>query len=80
MIWRAYFNKRGERPWSIDRGGPDSEMKVDDILIVEGMARFHYTGMPPSEEIPIAWVEVEAHTLTITPLPDGKKRAEFYGD
>jgi hypothetical protein len=77
MVWRAYFNKHNsEHPWSIDKGDQTTEINVRSIRTVGCNTVWHYNGGEAGEDVPVAWVEIEAKTLQFNHL----RVAVFYGN
>lgn len=55
---RLYFNKRGERPWSLDSGPGTTESTYAqvDIIGAAGVTRFE-PNAGDNEKTPTAWIE-----------------------
>jgi hypothetical protein len=59
--FRAYFNKRGQLPWSVDEGTQETEVNVTEFVITEGCrAESRFTGEKPNDHNPVAWIEITA--------------------
>lgn len=55
---RLYFNKRGERPWSVDEGPGTEERTFSQVSIFDahGITRYD-PAAGDNKETPTAWIE-----------------------
>lgn len=62
---RLYFNKRGDRPWSIDQGTDTPEQTFVEVFVaVIGTTRFDPSHLG-SLAAPCAWLEFEDAKLRL---------------
>jgi hypothetical protein len=65
-LLRLYFNRRGDRPWSIDRGPGTEECTFEDVNVF-GAA---FTRFDPekigNENFPCAWLEYTYAIVEVT--------------
>ena len=65
-LYRLYFNRRGELPWSVDDGTQATEQMVCEVAAGPGCTvATHYTGEPVNDGSPVAWLVIEAADLSI---------------
>lgn len=67
MIFRAYFNRRSDAPrvWSVDEGTQESEINVISFFADGCAVRSRYNGEVPNENMPVAWMEIEAERMEV---------------
>lgn len=56
MDYRVYFNRRGELPWSVDRGPGTTELQTKRIVFERVNAEAHFDpSAGDNERSPTAW-------------------------
>ena len=68
---RVYFNHKNDYPnvWSVDDGDQANE-KIFRKVTMAAYATTKYNGEVPTENSPVAWLEV--HNVTANLYPDGE--------
>jgi hypothetical protein len=67
---RLYFNRRGQRPWSIDSGAGTEERSFKRVDVeTTGKTKFDPRNVG-SEDFPCAWLEFENAMAMYTPASE----------